>query len=133
MSARKACDMSKRVRVRLTLEQVKFLQELLPNQNWKLPDKKIADLMDDLFFQLLCASKDEPVDRVEAYDLLHNRGGEWLGAARSWLQRRKHNGSHVTWGSNEELHPPMTVKEVEEIAAEAAAEAINEERRKTGW
>jgi hypothetical protein len=58
--------------------------------------------------------------RISSFELLR-RGGEWLGAARAWLQRRKHNGSDVTWGSDEELRPSMTAREVEELAAEVAA------------
>lgn len=49
------------------------------------------------------------------------KGGDWLGAARSWLQRHKLNGSRVTWGSQEELQPPMTVRDVEEVTLCAAA------------
>lgn len=48
------------------------------------------------------------------------KGGEWLGAVRSWLQQHKLNGSRVTWGSAEELQPPMTVKDVEDVALHAA-------------
>ena len=47
-------------------------------------------------------------------------GGDWLGSARSWLQRKKHNGSRVTWGSADVLEPPMTVHDVEELAADSA-------------
>ncbi len=53
-------------------------------------------------------------------------GGEWLGAARRWVKRRCHNGSHVTWGSNDELRPPLTIGQVEELAA-AVADAANRE------
>jgi len=52
---------------------------------------------------------------------LMKKGGEWIGAARSWLQHHKLNGSRVTWGSSEELQPPMTVKDVEDVALHAAA------------
>ena len=44
-------------------------------------------------------------------------GGPWLGAARSWVQWNCKNGSDVTWGSNEELVPPLTIRQVEELAA----------------
>lgn len=57
---------------------------------------------------------------IWAHDLL-KQGGEFMGEAHSWLQRKKRNGSTVTWGSREELQPPMTVDEVEEVAAYAAA------------
>ncbi len=57
-------------------------------------------------------------------------GGSWLGAARSWLQWHKHNGGTVTWGSEEVLSPPMTVKDCEELARDAVAAAILQERRK---
>jgi hypothetical protein len=53
-------------------------------------------------------------------------GGSWLGAARSWLQWHKINGSRVTWGSNDVLEPPFTVHDAEEIARHAAAAARQE-------
>lgn len=56
---------------------------------------------------------------------LLRKGGEWLGEARAWLQRHKLNGSRVTWGSQDELQPPMTVRDVEEVAAYAAAAERN--------
>lgn len=62
----------------------------------------------------------------QPYQLL-KRGGRFLGAARSWIQWHKHNGSDVTWGSRDELSPPMTVREVEDLAAEVAS-AHEEER-----
>lgn len=49
------------------------------------------------------------------------QGGEWLGEARAWLQCHKLNGERVTWGSQEELQPAMTVRDVETVAAFAAA------------
>lgn len=61
----------------------------------------------------------------EAFEMLR-RGGDWLGRARAWMQNHKHNGSRVTWGSQEELVPPVTVREVEEIAAYSAAAALKE-------
>lgn len=55
-----------------------------------------------------------------AQELLKD-GGKWLGAARNWLQWHKRNGDKVTWGSDEALVPPMTVREVEEVASVAVA------------
>ena len=52
---------------------------------------------------------------------LKREGGDWLLAARSWIQRRKLNGSTVTWGSQDKLKPPMTVSECEDLAAHVAA------------
>jgi len=48
-------------------------------------------------------------------------GGPWLGAARSSIQRKRcwGNGERVTWGSNDVIDPPLTVREVENIAADA--------------
>lgn len=57
---------------------------------------------------------------ITAQDLMQ-RSGEWLGAARAWIQRKKLNGSRVTWGSLETLEPPMSVRDVEEVAAYATA------------
>lgn len=67
----------------------------------------------------------EPVangERIASYELLR-RGGEWLGVAREWVKWHKRNGDRVTWGSSDELQPPMTIREVEELAAEVAASA----------
>lgn len=67
--------------------------------------------------------------RVEA-DVVARSGGAWLGAARTWMQENKINGSDVRWGSNELLRPGVTVREIEQLAARVAAAAINEDRRK---
>jgi hypothetical protein len=64
---------------------------------------------------------------IDYFDLL-KQGGEWLGAARRWLQWNTHNGDRVTWGSEEVLHPPLTVRQVEELAAHVAAATLNEYR-----
>jgi hypothetical protein len=57
---------------------------------------------------------------MSAFDLIRN-GGEWLMGVRSWIQSHKLNGDTVKWASNEVLRPAMTVAQVEEAAAEAAA------------
>lgn len=49
------------------------------------------------------------------------QGGEWLGAVRSWAQWNKTNGSDVTWGSDQELRPSMTIGQLEDAAAHAVA------------
>jgi len=66
--------------------------------------------------------------QIRGYQLL-KLGGEWLGAARGYIQQRKcfGNGETITWGSNEEIRPPMTMKQVEELAAEAVAAALNDQ------
>jgi hypothetical protein len=51
-------------------------------------------------------------------------GGKWLGAARTWIQWHKLNGSDVIWGSNTELRPSMTVAQVEDLAAEVTVAVI---------
>lgn len=44
-------------------------------------------------------------------------GGEHLGTMRSWIQWHCHNGSDVTWGSEEPLRfSNITVREMEELA-----------------
>ena len=66
------------------------------------------------------------VDKFE----LKKSGGQWLAAARSWMQWNCRNGDSVIWGSTEELRgkrmPYLTVVDVEDLAAEVAAAAINE-------
>jgi hypothetical protein len=64
---------------------------------------------------------------------LKQRGGAWLAAVRSKLQWRGGNGSTVTWGSNEPITPPLTVAEVEEIAAAAVAAHITGEAGATNY
>jgi hypothetical protein len=53
-------------------------------------------------------------------------GGPWLGAARSWVQWNCYNGERVTWGSNDVLEPPITIRQVEELAARVVDAAIPE-------
>lgn len=69
-------------------------------------------------------------ERVFAYDLLR-QGGKWLGAARSWLQYRRTTkgvqGDQVKWG-DPNARFELGADSIEELAAEVAAAAINEER-----
>lgn len=55
-------------------------------------------------------------------------GGEWLGAARSWIQWSCINGSDVTWGSDDRLmfSKQLTVKDIEEFAARIAVATLEE-------
>ena len=53
-------------------------------------------------------------------------GGRWLRSAREWLQRHKHNGSDVTWGSQDIILPHMTVRDCEEMCATAVAADRND-------
>ena len=76
---------------------------------------------------------------LEALDLM-KKGGAWLGRVHDWMQRRKRNGETVTWGSDEALVPPVTVRELEEVAALAAGEVVRESLsemlrkiREAGW
>lgn len=55
---------------------------------------------------------------------LKRQGGEWLGAARSWLQWHRRNGDSVAWGSTDVLEPPFTVADVEDLASEVASAAM---------
>ena len=58
------------------------------------------------------------------------QGGKWLGAARTWLQWHTRNGESVTWGSQDVIEPQMTVKMVEELAANVAEAAVEEQLEK---
>lgn len=55
---------------------------------------------------------------------LSRRGGEWLGAAREWLQWNTRNGDRVTWGSGDLIEPQLSVRQIEDLAAEVAAAAM---------
>ncbi len=63
-----------------------------------------------------------PVHSLE----LSRKGGEWLGAARRWMQSRFANGSDVTWGSNDLLRGDVTVHDIEDLAATVAAATLRE-------
>lgn len=56
------------------------------------------------------------------------KGGAWLGAARSWLQSNIKNGDTLTWGSGE----PVTVQfwKLEEFAMRVAVVAVADERQR---
>lgn len=75
---------------------------------------------------------DSKRERVWAHDLLR-QGGAWLGAARSWLQHKRTtkgvHGDQVTWGDENAIFA-LSARAVEEVAAEAAAAAFNEERER---
>lgn len=67
---------------------------------------------------------------LNAATLLTARGGEWLGVAHNWIQRKCSNGERVTWGSQDWLTlPSMTVWDMEHLAATIAAAAIAEARK----
>ena len=78
------------------------------------------------------APKPNTPSYTSAYEL-SQKGGQWLAEARGWMQTRFLNGSNVTWGSNDELLPrggPITVADIEEVAAMAVAAALNERARR---
>ena len=64
-------------------------------------------------------------EKTDSFEMMKT-GGKWLGTARTWLQWNKRNGDSVTWGSDQELIPPFTVKDVEELASTVASEVHNE-------
>ena len=57
---------------------------------------------------------------------LKGKAGKWRAAARSWLQWHTKNGDRVIWGSNDVIEPHMTVRMIEDLAADVAAAAMNE-------
>ena len=57
---------------------------------------------------------------------LMREGGIHLGTARSFLQWHVRGGDTVTWGSQETL--PITVAQIEEMAAEIAAIVLTEKK-----
>ena len=69
-----------------------------------------------------------PVDNiVSVYDELDN-GGEWLGAARRWMQSNVIGGDRLYWGSKDFVTLPFF--KLEELAKEVAAYAILHDRQK---
>lgn len=62
-----------------------------------------------------------------AKNLIEKVGGEWLGRIRSWIQTAAYNGESVDFGSNDMLQiKPKSVIEMEHLAANIAAQALNE-------
>ena len=56
------------------------------------------------------------------------KGGEWLGAARSWMQHNIKDGDTLTWSSNK--HVSVRFNQLEEFARKVAVAAILEDRNK---
>lgn len=56
------------------------------------------------------------------------RGGEWLGAARSWMQSNVPRGDTMTWGSGELVQIPFC--KLEELALRVAVAAVAAERER---
>lgn len=64
--------------------------------------------------------------RVHAHDL-QKKGGSHLAACREFVQRKAMNGERVIWGSIEPV--TLAMRDIEEMASEIAAAALNEERK----
>ena len=60
---------------------------------------------------------------------LQKQGGEWLAATRSYLQHHIRGGDEYPWGSDAH-RVTMTMRQVEELASQAAASAIVEYQEK---
>ena len=55
-------------------------------------------------------------------------GGEWLGAARTWLQSNVRNGDSMNWSSMEQVSVPFC--DFEDFAREVAIAAIKQDRKR---
>jgi predicted urease superfamily metal-dependent hydrolase len=55
-------------------------------------------------------------------------GGRWIGSLRTRVQTMfiRGNGESITWGSDEEIRPCPTMKELEELGAYAVVGYHNE-------
>lgn len=56
------------------------------------------------------------------------RGGEWLGRARSWMQSNVPRGDTLTWGSGVPVTIPFS--KLEDLALQVAVAAVVDDRRK---
>ena len=54
-----------------------------------------------------------------SFDVM-KEGGNWLGATREYLQCHAVQGSDLIWGSEMQVRG-LTVREIEELAADAVA------------
>lgn len=57
---------------------------------------------------------------------LMKTGGMWLGTIRTYIQHNFIDGDRLTWNSEEELRPHITMKQLQEIAAHVAASVYKE-------
>lgn len=55
-------------------------------------------------------------------------GGEWLGAAREWMQSNIRKGDTICWSSTECVNIPFV--DLQEFAMVVAAAAIKQERKR---
>lgn len=63
---------------------------------------------------------------LEIFDEI-NSGGEWLGAARTWMQSNIKNGDTLCWSSAEYVKIPFC--DLEQFAKHVAANAIYYDRK----
>ena len=66
-------------------------------------------------------------DHIKVYEEL-SQGGEWLGAARRWLQSNVLRGDTMFWSDPTPVSIPFC--KLEEFALRVAMAAVEEERRK---
>ena len=86
------------------------------------------DDMDRSWNAILMKREIEKLSIIKASGyLLMNEGGNWLGTARNWIQRKFKNGETVMWGSHDWLEGGhFCVRDIETLAADIAASTINE-------
>jgi hypothetical protein len=90
-------------------------------------EAEVCSLRADLDAQatVIAQLREEAEGRAPLYPAeLLQRGGEWLGAARNWLKWHTLNGERVTWGSGDLVEPQLSVRQIEDLAAEVAAAAM---------
>lgn len=63
----------------------------------------------------------------EIYDEVKG-GGEWLAAARTWLQNNVRRGDSMSWSSTEQVSVPFC--DLEDFAREVDIAAIEQDRKK---
>lgn len=69
---------------------------------------------------------------LTSHILIHERlkrGGQWLAAARRWMQTNVHRGDTLTWNSGELVQ--IRFCDLEDLARTAAVAAVIEERRES--
>lgn len=69
------------------------------------------------------------METLKIYEELKS-GGDWLGAARRWMQSNIHRGDTLCWSSGEMVSMPFC--KLEELAQKVAIAAVAEDRRKHG-
>lgn len=123
-------DISLKVK-RLESENLTFALERTIRVATETRNRQLLEQKEDLLKQLAGLEEKLATQREqdrEVRDILEtiSFGGDWLGAARTWLQSNVKRGDTLLWSSNEEVRVPF--RSFERFARTVATAAVFEDR-----